>query len=352
MKRFGLGIAAAVLLATAGAAAAEETVKVAWCARTVSSAAAPFAVAIKLGWFAKSGIKVELNSLPGSTDCVKLVATGSLDYALPSVEPLAIIRPQGVKAKVFYTAYVGNTYGLAVPVDSPIKDAADLRGKRIGVTSMSSGGVLIARALLANAGIDPDKDAKIIVAGEGAQTAALVQNHQIDALSQFDTQYTLVEHAWTKLRMLAANKQIANFPGNGFIALEARLKAKPQEAIALAQGYAKGTIFAIANPAAAVRMLYEIYPQTKPTGKDEATAIADDVETLLARARSWNKGRELERPWGLSSLEDYAAYVDFMLKWGVIKEKVAAADLVTNDLIADINKIDVAAIEAEAKAYQ
>ena len=102
------------LLASAGAALAQTTVRVAWCARTVSSAAAPFAIATKLGWYAEARIKVELVPLPGSTDCVKLVATKDVQVSRPSVEPLAIIRPQGVKAKFFYTAYQGNIYGIAV----------------------------------------------------------------------------------------------------------------------------------------------------------------------------------------------------------------------------------------------
>src|SRR4029079_3483394 len=135
-----------------------DTVKVGWCAKTVSSAAAPFAIATKMGWFEKAGIKVELVPLPGSTDCVKAVATKDVDYSLPSVEPLAIIRPQGVKAKVFYTAYQGNIYGIRVASDSPIQKFADLKGKKIGVTSMASGGVLIARALAAINGMNPDTD--------------------------------------------------------------------------------------------------------------------------------------------------------------------------------------------------
>jgi NitT/TauT family transport system substrate-binding protein len=72
---------------------------------------------------------------------VKSVATGRLLITLPSVEPLAIVRPQGIKAKIFYTAYQTNGYGLAVPADSPIQKAADLKGKNIGVTSLASAGV-------------------------------------------------------------------------------------------------------------------------------------------------------------------------------------------------------------------
>src|SRR6478609_2474809 len=150
MKRAAILLPAVALCVVANTALAQTTVKVAWCARTVSSAAAPFAIATKMGWFAKDGIKVELVPMPGSTDCVKAVATKDVQYGLPSIEPLAIIRPQGVKVKNYYTAYQANIYGIAVPDDSPIKTFADLRGKKIGVTSMASAGVIVARALAKN----------------------------------------------------------------------------------------------------------------------------------------------------------------------------------------------------------
>jgi len=59
-----LAFAAAALLGAAGlpwssAAAAETNVRVGWCAKTVTSAGAPFAIATKLGWYAEAGIKVE-----------------------------------------------------------------------------------------------------------------------------------------------------------------------------------------------------------------------------------------------------------------------------------------------------
>jgi NitT/TauT family transport system substrate-binding protein len=343
--------AAAAALACATQAGAQTTVRVGWCARTVSSAASPFAIATKLGWFAQSGIKLDLAALPGSTDCVKTVAIRDVQYALPSIEPLAIIRPQGVKAKNFYTAYQGNIYGIAVPEDSPVKTFADLKGKRIGVISMASAGVIIARALAAVNGMDPDRDISIVVAGEAAQTAALLRSKQVDALSQFDTQYALTENAGVKVRLLDTGP-IAKFPSNGFVALEETLATKRAQSVALAQGYAKGTVFAIANPEAAVRILWEVFPQTKATGKDEATALRDDVKTLQARARNWPPSAGGVTKWGENSIANYNAYVDFLVKNKVLKEKIDANDLVTNDLIDDINKFDQAALIAMAKGYK
>ena len=349
MKRIII-LASAILLAGIASATAQTTVRVAWCARTVSSAAAPYAIATKMGWFKDAGIKVELIPMPGSTDCVKAVATKDVNYGVPSIEPVAIIRPQGVKIKNFYTAYQANIYGIAVPDDSPIKTFADLKGKKIGVTSMASAGVIVARALAANNGFNPDKDVSIVVAGEAAQTAALLRGHQVDALSQFDTQYALTENAGAKLRMLDT-KDIARFPSNGFIALEDTLANKRAEAVALAQGYAMGTVFAIANPEAAIRILWEVFPQTKATGKSEADAMRDDVKTLEARAKSWRLESVGAKKWGDNLVDNYAAYVDFLVKNGVLKEKTAATDLVTNDLIDDINKFD-AEIEKLAKGWK
>jgi NitT/TauT family transport system substrate-binding protein len=328
-----------------------RTIRIGWCAKTVTSAAAPFAVAQKLGWFEKEGIKVELVPLPGSSDCVKLVATKDLQVSLPSVEPLAIIRAQGVKARFFYTAYQGNVYGIAVPADSPVKSMADLKGKRIGVTSMASAGVIVARALAKQAGLDPDKDISIVVAGESAQTAALLRTKQIDALSQFDTQYALTINAGAKLRFLD-HPEIRKFPSNGFIALDDYLKTNRKDAVALARGYAMGTVFAMANPEAAVRIVWDIYPQTRALGKDEATALRDDLLTLEARAKNWRYEPVDGKRWGDNVEKNYQAYLDWLLAQGVVKAKTDARDVVTNELLDDVNRFNADAIRGEAKAYK
>jgi len=351
MKKSAILLSAIAFAASMSLAQAQTNVRVAWCAKTVSSAAAPYAIATKMGWFAKSGIKVELVPMPGSTDCVKAVATKDVNYGVPSIEPVAIIRQQGIKIKNFYTAYQANIYGIAVPEDSAIKTFADLKGKKIGVTSMASAGVIIARALAANNGFNPDKDISIVVAGEAAQTAALLRSHQVDALSQFDTQYALTENAGAKLRLLDTS-EIAKFPSNGFIALEDTLVSKRAESVAVGKGYAMGTVFALANPEAAIRILWEVFPQTKATGKDEATAMRDDVKTLLARAKSWKLESVGAKKWGENLVQNYDSYSDFLVKNGVLKQKVPGTDLVTNDLIDDINKFDAKEIEAQAKGWK
>jgi NitT/TauT family transport system substrate-binding protein len=106
------------------------------------------------------------------------------------------------------------------------------------------------------------------------------------------------------------------------------------------------------NPEAAVRILWEVFPQTKATGKDEATALRDDLKTLEARARNWRLEAGGVAKWGENSEANYGAYVDFLLKNGVIKEKVAVSDLITNALIDDINRFDANAIKTMAQGHK
>ena len=343
-------LAALLVLACAvGAQAAPTPVKVGVCSRSMNGALAPFAVATKLGYFAKSGVEVELVPLPGSSDCVKFVGTRQVLTALASVEPLAILRPQGVKARVYYTAYQNYIYGLAVPEASAVKSAADLKGRAIGVTSMASAGAVLARAFAAGAGLDPTRDVRVVVVGEGAQAAALVRKGEVDALSMFDTQYATLRNNGIKLRMLES-RDTARFPSNGFIALEETLATQRKQAVAVAQGYAKGTIFALANPEAAVRILWEVFPQARPTGKDEATAMREELTVMQARLDNLKLERSGAKQWGYNSPEAFAAYVEFMQKWGVTQTRVPASELITNELLAEINDFDPAAISGAAKA--
>jgi len=103
--------------------------------------------------------------------------------------------------------------------------------------------------------------------------------------------------------------------------------------VALARGYAKGTVFAIANSEAAIRILWEIYPHTKPTGKDEAIALRDDLITLEAHAKNWRYEQVDGKRWGDNFAANYQAYLDRLLDQGIIKTKTDAKDIITNELL-------------------
>jgi NitT/TauT family transport system substrate-binding protein len=114
-----------------------------------------------------------------------------------------------------------------------------------------------------------------------------------------------------------------------------------------------GEIFAMANPEAAIRILYEVYPQTKPIGKDEETAVADDTKVLRARMAHWDLASGGVTKWGQSNITNFNSYTGFLVKWKLVPVNVPADEVVTNDLVDEINaSFGQAKIEARAKAWQ
>ena len=101
-----------------------------------------------------------------------------------------------------------------------------------------------------------------------------------------------------------------------------------------------------------MKILYDVYPQTKPSGKTDEQALRDDVKTLLARAEHWKLEAGGVKRWGESSIKDFDAYEDFLLRWKVIQQKVPVTDVVSNELIDEVNRFDAAAVAAEAKAWK
>ena len=96
--------------------------------------------------------------------------------------------------------------------------------------------------------------------------------------SQFDTQYALIANAGLMRCLTEPDRAL---PGNGF-ALENRSNA-PYEPVGLGRAWA----WAPSSPSpseAAVRIVYEVFPETRPTGKDEATAVREDVKVSSAHA--------------------------------------------------------------------
>jgi NitT/TauT family transport system substrate-binding protein len=76
------------------------------------------------------------------------------------------------------------------------------------------------------------------------------------------------------------------------------------------------------------------------------------VSTLKARIANWKLEKSGVTSWGESSLDHYQAYLDFLVKWGQIKQPIKAGEVVTNALVADINAFDPKAIAAAAASYK
>lgn len=342
LMRSILGLAAGAALLPAIAAAQTE-IRVGWCTPVIDiSAGAPFAAAMEHGWFAENGVSVTLIPMGGSTDCVLNVMTGQVDTAVAAPEAVAIMASRGGDLSVFYTAMGRNMFGVAVPADSPIQSYEDLAGARIGVASMGSVGVVIARSVLQSRGLNPDSDVSIVVSGSPIQARALLESGEIAALSYWDMVYSALGAMGLEMRKLD-DPATGDFPSNGFVARREALDS-PERAAALAavaRGYAMGSIYADAHPEEAAQIYFRHFPQTRAQGLTLEEDIAAVLPVLAAATQLWGPRPGSEQR-GVGDVAQYQAYIDWLQGRGVLEGAVTAEQIVDNSLQEAIQDFDPA----------
>ncbi len=236
-----------------------------------------------------------------------------------------------------------------MPVDSPIKKYADLKDKKIGVTSMASAGVVLARSGASDAGLDADRDIRIVVSGQPAQSVILLQRKEIDAVSQWDTQYTLMGLAGVPMRMLE-DPLIDSFPANSLVASSDSIGNKRNLLVRLARAYTLGVAYTLKNTRQAAAIFQEVYPQIVPTGLTPEAALDRTATLLKTVTAKWTLDKPGEK-WGESDLKIYQDYLDWLVRAKILKQPMDAGEIATNDLIEDINKdLDIKSAE-EASAH-
>src|ERR1700731_3611829 len=95
-------------------------------------------VGIEAGIFAQEGLDLAISSFRGDAQLQQGLAAGSLDIGLGSGPGLGF-RVKGAPMIGVAAMYGAPTdLALLVPVKSPIRSVADLKGKRIGVTTAGS----------------------------------------------------------------------------------------------------------------------------------------------------------------------------------------------------------------------
>ena len=125
-------------------ASAAETVRLAmvqaWWPTTIAVAAE------RLKLFEKEGIKAEVTVYKGGGPSFEALAAGAADININGAYLVALGRGKGVNSKIVATG--GTTYAgwhLLVSKASPIQNASDLAGKKVGITANGSISDFLAR---------------------------------------------------------------------------------------------------------------------------------------------------------------------------------------------------------------
>jgi ABC-type nitrate/sulfonate/bicarbonate transport system substrate-binding protein len=131
--------------------------------------------------FAQEGIEIEVTAFRGDAQLQQGLTAGSLEVGLGSGPGL------GFRAKGALSVGVAAMYGppanlaLALPFDTPVKSVADLKGKRIGVTTAGSLTDWLMRELSRQQGWGSD-GIKIMALGQMQARLAAIQRGELDGM--------------------------------------------------------------------------------------------------------------------------------------------------------------------------
>jgi NitT/TauT family transport system substrate-binding protein len=349
-------VCSAAMLGNAGLAAAQDKplkpVKFAYCVNVFNLFSTPFAVIKTMGFDKEEGIDLEMVNVNSGGDCVTYVSTGTLNYAWAGIEPTAAMVARGGDVLTFYNAYQGNTLEIVVPEDSPIKTIDDLKGKKIGVRSMTALGTIVGRGIITGAGLKPDEDVKFVLTGAATVAAQLLQDGQVDALCIGSGDHARISNTiGPKLRPLSA-PIMDGAPSIGMVTRKDHFEANKDEAAALGRMYTKASIVVTHDPEKAVRMMYALWPQTKPLSKEIDEAAKEDADAIRARFNIWKPETSGRKYWGEMLMPQANAYMAGIAEWGIVSKPVKAEDVATNAIVEEANKVDAADIIKRTEEYK
>jgi NitT/TauT family transport system substrate-binding protein len=304
-----------------------------------------------LGYWKDEGLDVTVTSVEGSAAGMQQLAAGNLQIVSLGPEEIVIGREKGVKIKGFYVQARETIYRIVVAADSPLQKLADLKGKTIGVPALASGSVPFAKALVASAGLDPEKDVKILAVGVGAPGRLALQQKTVDCLALWDTLQASIENSGMQLRRLDS-PLIQEMLGQTLATRDDQVTENAAILVGFARGVAKATVFGLANPEAAIRIHWKMYPQTKPQTGDDAKALKDALNIFNARFSLQRVDNRTDPRFGIGTLAQWEKLESIFKQYKFVEGTVPAADLYTAALIDQINTFDRAAIVAQAKAYK
>ncbi|MCH6264343.1 ABC transporter substrate-binding protein [Neobacillus citreus] len=143
----------------------------------------PVYVAQDNGFFEKEGIKAEFIEFQGGAEVTSAMLGGSIDFGATLSERPAVLAEKGMAAKNVMSLQNKLAFTLVARSGLDLKpgDVKALKGKKIGVTRLGGGLDQALRALLRDAGLDPEKDVSIVATGGVANGVAAMESKAVDA---------------------------------------------------------------------------------------------------------------------------------------------------------------------------
>ena len=287
-------------------------------------------------FWAKAGLDVTIEKGTGSAAATQAITQGKYQFGIPAT-PNSI--QQAVKGAALLSLGCFNydtTMGVAVRSESPIKEPADLKGKKLGST-LTSGEYPFLPMFLKKFGLTMN-DIQSIALDSKVREVALIEK-QCDGITCF------VASALPKLVASGVNPRVFLYSKYGMPFYAHSLTTTPdyfakEKGVceAMAAGLAEGVKFALLNPQETIELLFKELPELKL-----ASTAKEQLEIGMGVwAANYMSKEAMEKGVGYSDPAIYATMTDLIFETsGAAGDKKPDPNtLFTNEFVGKLKLTD------------
>ena len=249
---------------------------------------APYAIALEKGFFKKHGIDISgIISGAGGGSSVRNAIASDLGYGDVTAAPVIAAAEQGQDVKIvgFTSRSLADLVVVVMP-DSPLKTAADLKGKKFGISNPKSLGEMMGVLVLEKAGLKQG-DVQMVALGSLGGALTALENGVVDVTAipiiLFHTR-----GGESKYRVLVGSKELPLVPSQIGMATSQTMKERPDQLRAIQAARRDGTRFIYEHTDEAIQILSQVYEPLP--AKDVGLMVKELVD-----AKFWTEGR-IEMP--------------------------------------------------------
>ncbi|MCR6487898.1 ABC transporter substrate-binding protein [Amycolatopsis sp. OK19-0408] len=203
------------------------------------------------GFFGKYGVNVEFVTLQSASQALPALASGEVDAVEQNAGAFFIASERGnLNASIIGSTMIGLPWAIYAKKD--ITSLGQLKGKSIAISSPTALPAVIAKVMLARAGVSPQSMPQLNGGGNADRYRAVVAG-TVDSASSPADYVPRAEKDGVNVLALASDV-VPDYPRYSIIARNDRLAAKPHAAARYLAGLMDGFRYAYAHPDEALEL--------------------------------------------------------------------------------------------------
>jgi NitT/TauT family transport system substrate-binding protein len=270
----------------------------------------PVNVGDRLGIFKKHGLDLNIVDFSGGARMAQAMAAGSIDIGDGAGTEMALVAKGAPMLAICETAGPAPFLGVGVPFDSPIRSIAQLKGKKIGVSTSGSLTDWLTRELARTQGWGPGGVTAVSIGNAPTSIIAAFRERLVDADISTTSLFLTMEENKTGRLLFPVTEFAGKLAAGTLFASNRLIESNPDAVRAFVAGWIETVDFIRANKAEAVKLQSAItgFHENVMTREYDLTigmfskACRFDPESLANLQRSFVDLKILPTPPDMSKL--------------------------------------------------